>query len=254
MNEKVALLVISCDKYSDLWPIYFESLFKYWPNCPLKIYLGSNFKKFNHKDITMLNIGEDRDYSSNLDAMLEGIDEEYVITTVEDIFLSAPLDEENLFKYFNEFFQKKAVYLKLLYTYPVGYSKDKSNRIARISNGVRYRFGMGTSLWVKDILKQNLVPGMSAWEMEKGGEFGKHISPEDVYSINFYSSAKHPFEYVHGVMKASWIRKAVPWLVKEGYEELLSNRDKLPISKTIYIYLFNKLMAIFRGINFKWKP
>ena len=66
MLKKTALLVISCDKYADLWPIYFGSLFKYWPNCPFKIYLGSNFKIYDHKDVTMINVGEDYDYSSNL--------------------------------------------------------------------------------------------------------------------------------------------------------------------------------------------
>jgi len=254
MIEKTAILVISCDKYSDIWPIYFESLFKYWPNCPLKIYLGSNFKQYNHKDVTMINIGEDSDYSSNLIAMIDKIEEDYIITTVEDIVLSAPMDEKNLFLYFDEFFKNKAAYLKLLYTYPVGYDKDKSKRIAPISSGIKYRLGMGTSLWNKNILKKNLLPGMSAWEMEKDGIFGEEIPADDVYAINYYTLAKPPFKYVHAVMKASWIRKTIPWLVREGFEEHLPLREKLSIRRTLYTYLFEKLMAIFRGINFKWRP
>jgi hypothetical protein len=253
MLNKVALLVISCDKYSDLWPIYFGSLFKYWPNCPLKIYLGSNYKIYDHKDVTTINVGEDRDYSSNLKAMISQIEEEYVITTVEDMFLSSPVDEEHLFPYFQEFFDNKGAYLKLLYTYPVGYDDDVSKRTASLASDVRYRLGMGTSLWNRKILLENLVPGMSAWIMEKEGEFGKDIPAGDVYSINYHFSRKGPLPYVHGVIKGAWTRKAISWLIKEGYQDLLPNRQRLSWSRTLYVWMFGILMAIFRKINYKWR-
>lgn len=254
MFEKTALLVISCDKYSDLWPIYFGSLFKYWPNCPLKVYLGSNYKKFDHKDVTMINIGEDSDYSSNLKAMVSQINEEYVITTVEDLFISADIDEAHLFSYFEEFFANGGAYLKLLYTYPVGYDKDSTKRTARLSSDVRYRLGMGTSLWNREILIKHLVPGMTAWEMEKGGEFGRDIPACDVYSLNYHFSGNAPFQYVHGVIKGAWIRDAIPWLQREGYQDQLSNRPIMSLYSTIYLKMFIILMAIFIKIKFKWKP
>jgi hypothetical protein len=254
MLNKVALLVISCDKYSDLWPIYFGSLFKYWPNCPLKIYLGSNYKIYDNKDVTMINIGEDCDYSSNLKAMISQIEEEYVITTVEDMFLSSPVDEEHLFSYFQELFDNKGVYLKLLYTYPVGYDKDVSKRTASMTSNLRYRLGMGTSLWNKKVLNENLVPGMSAWDMEKDGKFGRDIPSGDVYAINYHFSGKDPFPYVHGVIKGAWIRKAIPWLLDEGYQDLLPNRQKMSWSRTLYTWMFGVLMAIFRKIEYKWRP
>lgn len=254
MPKKIAMLVISCDKYSDLWPIFFGCWFKYWPNCPLKIYLGSNFKKYDHKDITMINIGEDSDYSSNLSAMVDKIDEEYLILTVEDVFLSGPVDEGNLFLYFKEFFDNDAAYLKLQDTYPVGYHKDITIRTASIASNIKYRLGMGLSFWNKGVLKENLVPGMSAWDMEKMGEFGRDIPARDVYAVNYHFSGALPFQYVHGVIKGTWIRNAIPWLVKEGYQELLSNRGTLSWSGTLYNLMFGKLMVIFKKINYKWRP
>jgi hypothetical protein len=254
LSKKIAMLVISCDKYSDLWPIFFESWFKYWPNCPLKIYLGSNFKKYDHKDITMINVGEDSDYSSNLSAMVDKIDEDYLILTVEDVFLSGPVDEENLFLYFKEFFDNGAVYLKLQDTYPVGYDNDTTIRTSPVASNIKYRLGMGLSFWSKGVLKENLVPGMSAWDMEKMGEFGRDIPACDVYSLNHHFSGAPPFQYVHGVIKGAWTRKAISWLVKEGYQELLSNRGTLSYSGTLYNWMFGKLMIIFKKINYKWRP
>ena len=252
--NNIAILVISCDKYSDLWPIFFGSLFKYWPNCSLKIYLGSNYKKFHHNNVTMINIGDDSDYSSNLLAMVKEIEEDYVITTVEDVFFSAPVDEEHLFLHFQEFFDNNATYLKLLPSYPCGYDRDVSKRIASVASGVRYRLGVGASLWNKRILTSNLVPGMSAWQMEREGVFGKDIPATDVYAVNYHFSGKIPFQYVHGVMKGAWIRKAIPWLKKEGYQECLINREVMTLTGSLYTWLFAILMAIFKKIDFRWRP
>lgn len=254
MLKKTAILVISCDKYSDLWPIYFESLFKYWPNCPFKIYLGSNFKTYDHKDVTMINIGKDLDYSSNMIAMINEIKEDYIITTVEDMFLSEPMNEEHLFLYFQEFYDNNAAHLKLIYTYPIGYDRDVSKRIAVVSSNVRYRLGLGPSLWNKEILKENLVSGMSAWAMEKEGKFGRDIPAGDIYSINYHFSGEVPFKYIHSVAKGAWIRNAIPWLIKEGYQEILPNREKLSWSGTVYSWLFARLMTVFIKTRYKWRP
>ena len=202
----------------------------------------------------MINVGEDSDYSSNLKAMISQIEEDYVITTVEDMFISSLVDQEHLFSYFQEFFDNKGAYLKLLYTYPVGYDKDVSKRTAPLASAVRYRLGMGTSLWNRKILIEHLVPGMSAWVMEREGEFGRDIPAGDVYSINYHFSGKDPFPYVHGVIKGAWIRKTIPWLIKEGYQDLVPNRQIMSWSRTLYTWMFGILMAIFRKINYKWRP
>ena len=43
-KSRIGIVVPSCDKYSDLWPYFFNNFYKYWYNCPLNIYLISNEK------------------------------------------------------------------------------------------------------------------------------------------------------------------------------------------------------------------
>ena len=31
-GEKLAILVVSCDRYSDLWPAFIELFYRYWPD------------------------------------------------------------------------------------------------------------------------------------------------------------------------------------------------------------------------------
>ena len=43
-NDKLAILVLSCDGYTDLWRPFFENFKKKWGDCPYDIYLLTNKK------------------------------------------------------------------------------------------------------------------------------------------------------------------------------------------------------------------
>ena len=253
MDKKIAILVVSCDAYSDLWPIFFGLWNKYWPTCSHKIYLGANHKKFEHKDVNMINIGEDSDYSSNLIKMLNEIDEDRVIILCEDVFLSDFVDDSNLQTFYEEFESKDAAYLKLIKTYPLGYNKDISHKIASVPAGIKYRVGVGFALWNKDILLENIIPGQSAWEMEKSGLLGRNLKENQTYSINYHYLGSPPFTFVHGVIKGAWIRNSIKFLINEGFGNSLKKRPVLSMYDYIYMRLFGILMFIFKKTNFKWR-
>lgn len=252
-NKTVAWVVLSCDAYSDLWKIYFESFFKYWESCPLRVYLATGSKTYEDSRVKTIHFGEDESYSSNLIKVIELIEEEYVVTTTEDIFLCSRVNQDQLFLYFNSLIERCGVYLKLLYTYPIGYDLDASVRIAQVPSNVKYRIGMGTSLWDKEILKQHLVPGMSAWQMEKEGEFGSNIPNHQIYSVNYHFAGDKPFNYVHGVAKGRWIRQAVPWLVQEGFSDQLKHRNVCSLGFSFYVFLFSMTMSLFIRSGWKWR-
>lgn len=254
MLPNVALLVISCDRYSDLWPIYFNCLFKFWPDCQLKVYLGSNFKEYPDERVTTILIGEDKDYSSNLKLMLQRVEEELVITTVEDLFISAPVVVSHLSDFVADFIERDAKYLKLMNTFPLGYDKDSNVRIAALPEGIRYRLGMGISLWRKAALLENLEPGLSAWAMEREPGFGRNFGHNQVFAINYHFKGELPLQFVHGVIKGRWVRRAVPWLRRHGYELEASERAVMTITSSLYLYFFGVLMAIFKKFNYQWRP
>ena len=39
MTSDSAILILSCDKFSDLWKPFFDLFWKYWPDCPYNVYL-----------------------------------------------------------------------------------------------------------------------------------------------------------------------------------------------------------------------
>ena len=78
INYNIDIAVISCDNYSDVWPFFFDNLFKNWEDCPLQIHLISNKKTYNHKKIINVNIGEDVSWSDNLRKGLKVLKKLYV--------------------------------------------------------------------------------------------------------------------------------------------------------------------------------
>jgi len=67
MKEKsIAFLVLTCDKYADLWPMYFHFFNKNWPDCPYKKYFVTNHKSISESNFECIKIGNDESWSDNL--------------------------------------------------------------------------------------------------------------------------------------------------------------------------------------------
>lgn len=63
MNNSVALLVLSCDMYSDLWESYAILFNRFWPESPYDKYLASNTIGFNSHGFKPILMGPDKTWS-----------------------------------------------------------------------------------------------------------------------------------------------------------------------------------------------
>jgi hypothetical protein len=234
-SNKVAFIVVSCDKYNDLWDIFFKTFFKFWNDCPYKIYLASNFDKFHHQRVTNISFGEDKDYSTNLINILKNVSEEWMIVWYEDAFLTKKVPNKLVESLVNEAITKKVDYLKLTVDYPLYYGKQ-SERIGPIPRGVKYRSAMGMALYHKSTLEKILVPGQSAWQLDKS-------TTADALDIEFYALGSNyrfirPFTIINSVIKGKWYMTAPRFLKKEGMSNYISNRSVQPLKDFLYIKLY----------------
>lgn len=94
----VSLLVMSCDKYSSAWYPYFELIKKYWPEHPKKVYLSAETRSYvtDGIDIITINSGKVEPWSQRLIDVLNQIDTEYVIFSLEDFFLLGPVKQDRI--------------------------------------------------------------------------------------------------------------------------------------------------------------
>jgi hypothetical protein len=67
MNKNdTALLVISCDKYADLWEPFLYFFNKNWPDCPLDKYFIANEKSVPDPHFKTIQLKDDISWSDNL--------------------------------------------------------------------------------------------------------------------------------------------------------------------------------------------
>ncbi|MBR4761445.1 MAG: hypothetical protein IK086_02260, partial [Clostridia bacterium] len=95
MDRKVAVLINSCDDYVDILDYFFYFLNNAW-DCPYKIYL--NMETINYQNISLkktFTFGK-KPWSQRLIKCLKEINEDYVITFLDDFFLMDTVDQKRL--------------------------------------------------------------------------------------------------------------------------------------------------------------
>lgn len=251
-SNEISLLVVSCDAYRDLWPPFFGSLFKYWPDCQFKIYLGSNHIGFNNDKVCSLLIGADIDYSSNLIKYLNEIPTDWVIIWIEDLFLTNKVNNNYLNSILDNAIKNDVGYLKLAANTPWVYSYDNDLQIGPIPIGVKYRSGIGLALWKKKALLDLLVPGENAWEIERYGSRRSNESAHSFYAFTSNMRNNIPIKFLNSVIKGRWNLEVISFLKKEGFSNLISKRKKQSIWSYIYIKLYLFRLELFRILRIYW--
>nr|WP_294810988.1 hypothetical protein [uncultured Sphingomonas sp.] len=249
-SDSVAFMVVSCDKYADLWDPFFHCLRKYWPDCPYSIYLLTNHKSYDAEGVTVVNIGDDRSYSDNLRAALSQISEPWVILWLEDVFISEPVDTRRLQAMIEEAQSVPVGYLKLSPDLPLSYDNSSGQGIGPLPKGVRYRSAIGLSLYNVETLRKLLTPDASAWDLDKSTISNELEEP--FYALTGKAARRPPIVWVNGVIKGQWNWPAITLLKKEGFSQLLEGRSRLGIAGFLYIQAFLLHNFTFRVLKKHW--
>ena len=242
-DSKVAILVVSCDGYRDLWEPFFHCFFKYWPDCPYTVYLGSNTKSYPDDRVQSITVGEDLDYSSNLLAMLDRIKEDWVIFWIEDRVISAPVNTDRISRLLNRAITEKAAFLKLISSHPFAFTNGY-DEMGEITPGNKYRVCMTVALWNKQYLQELLLPGESAWEIERNGSVRSSNLPTKFLSISYKTRNNPPITDTHLIIKGRLLRDAKPFLTRENMLKQLKGR----VQQTLRSYLYVRLYLLFKGL------
>lgn len=226
---RLAVLVVSCDNYSDLWHPFFTLFKKFWPRCPYPLYLLSNYKKSDINGVTTITVGEDRSWSDNLSYALSNVKEEYVFMFIDDLFITAVVDDERVGKILSWMITNRANYLRLN---PVPRPDKPFNEFAGIvSPGAIYRASTVLSVWKKETLLQLLRSGESAWDFEVYGSVRS-----DKYE-GFYSTREKYISYINCVIKGKWQINALKNIRSFGIKIDLTKRKVMTVKETVLFKL-----------------
>src|SRR5204863_1193423 len=168
LGRSFAFLVVSCDAYSDLWNPYFQLFRRFWPDCPLPVFLLSNHLELKHPGVESVRVGRDVSWSDNLRVALERIAQPYVVLAIEDQFFCDRVDSAAVNAILAWVLAHAPNYVRLLPTpRPDGPYDDL---VGVVSRGTLYRTSTVYCVWRKTTLAGLLRSGEDAWDFELKGE------------------------------------------------------------------------------------
>lgn len=211
MNNKYAILVLSCDKYSSLWKPFFSQFRKYWPKNPYQLYLGSNTISY-HSDqrVKTLLSGRSKDWSSNVLSILNQIPEECIFVWLDDLFLIEKV-QSDLFQESFRFLQ--SAHANHIHFAPSPPSDGMSSNplFGYYNRRAPYRVS-AVGFWRRDHLKQLLLSGEDPWQFEI---FGSYRSS---YFDGYYCVRKNLFKFIQIVERGRIFREAYEYCTKYGID------------------------------------
>lgn len=242
--KNCAILVLSTDKYVELWEPFFLQFSKHWDDCPFKIYLGSNTLSFNHntKVHTILS-GPDKDWSTSLKIILSQIQEEFIFVFLEDLVIISDVKTKEIMQHFSFMQANRINHMHFEYS---GTTPDFSfnSTYGIYEPKAPYRCNV-FGFWSKKALNMLLVEGENPWNFEIMGSYRSQ------FLKNFYSIKNAPFQTINVVEKGSYIVNSLNYCKMNGIK-IIPNNLKVPNLKINLLSKSKKI--IFDGIcKLNWR-
>jgi len=240
MKPDLGILVLSCDKFADLWKPFFTLFEENRNNCPYPVYLGSNTVRYEDSQVKTLYSGEDRDWSTSCRSILQQIPHKYVLVLLEDCFIISKLDVEKITQSV-QFMQDNNA--KHIHFRPVP-KPDKwlpNQEMGVYEKRAPYRVN-AVGFWDRAYLLNLLIDGESPWNLEIQGSY------RTAYDDGFYCPKQPLFSHVHVVEKGCWFPEAIAYCQEH---DIPLEIDKRPILKNqfqlkskLQMYYFNLMIKV----------
>jgi hypothetical protein len=201
MKADIGLVILSCDKYSELWEPLSSSILANWPDCPFDKYLVTNYLDFNSPYFITLKVGEDISWSGNILNALRILKSEYkyILVTLDDLFLDNKVDTGTLSLIINSFLEIDGNFLSLIQS--PRFTKKYNRFFGEIEPGALYRPTCVFGLWKLTVLENLIIPSENAWEFERNGSLRSNKFNK------FFSVYRSVFIYRNVVVRGKILRK-----------------------------------------------
>ena len=171
MKDKVAMFVLSCDKYSDLWDDFFNLKERFWSDCPYKWYLVTESKDYYRDGVTMIKCGRDLDWAGRLRHAANYIEASYIGLFLDDSFLEKKVDSAIIEGLVDLMIEKHVSFVSTEKIKPeIANNPNKeffSDHLVKIPPHTKYGLDTLGAIWEKNYLLEKLGTGdYSAWQFE----------------------------------------------------------------------------------------
>lgn len=251
MKERLTILLVSYDGYSDLWPTFFACKEKFWPNCPYPIVLANNEKGMDVSGLRVINCGKDAQWSTRTRRALESIDTKYIMFLLEDLFISDVVKTENIENALDLMDEDGINYYKMMTFSKIKTSLYKGfEYLHQIPSSLPYGVSLQAAIWDRNHFMEMVgTDDYNPWvfEVERLEEEQRSGDLETILGV---FDSRNILNICHMVVQGKYLPRSVIHMEKVGVIVDTSSRNTMSWYES-FIYSLKRLIAPFTNRHSK---
>ena len=250
-SNKLAIIIYSCERNSDMWE-YFSILFrKYWKDCPYQVLLvtdhffGKNpgvYDNDRERYVFDKIVVDDNDWAHMLKSAIKAADTPYASLWMDDYLLCDYIDNQVIEEKIALTQKYHAGNIRLVESPMIPskqYGQDKNT--GYYEEGTAYSICTQVGIWDVNFLNQYMKDGWSAWDFERVGSI--EIKDKEYPLL---VTLDYMFPYEEGVRRGKWMDNGVRLCKRNGIKLDFQKRPAMSNWELCKIY--------FKGAVLEWNP
>ena len=167
--KNLTMLILSCDKFSDLWDGHIKLLEQNWPNRDMKTYIVTDSPSDkSYPGIEIISAGTEVEWSDRLAYALKHVDTDYVFITLDDYFLIKKVDDRSIVDLLDMMDKEKIDYVRLFPRPKKATMEELSGykKIHRVRTTGNYSVNLYSGIWKKAFVESTVKTPLNAWKYE----------------------------------------------------------------------------------------
>ena len=218
-----SIVVMSCDRYSDLWTPFIECFERYWPSCRAPVYLVSEtLSSESNLFFKSITCGAGTEWTDRLDICLDMIETEYIILLCDDYLLCDQVDNEMIDSFVSLAARFNVGNLRMLPNPKPPLIFSEEFELGEYPRFTPYRIATQAGIWRTDFLKKFKDMHASIWGFER---IGSSISNQ--YDEKLICTLRHHFPFEDAVHKGKWEQAGIKLCERNNIEIDFSRRSAM---------------------------
>jgi hypothetical protein len=169
-DNRISVLVGTCDKYSPLWENFQVCFDRTWKMKTRNLFVGetltvSNYTKTEFKTI----LCKEADWGSRMLRGINSCDTDYIFFILEDYFFHYQYPIHKMNEYISDMDTYSINRLQISPSNFQTYAEQENINYRKFTKSSHYQISMQPSIWRKDYLLKVLLPNYSPWDFESKG-------------------------------------------------------------------------------------
>jgi hypothetical protein len=183
--------------------VFFQVFRRYWPDCPFRVFLGTNHLGWDDPGVTVIRTGADTSWAAGVLRMLDALDTEHVILFLEDFLLQESVRSSEIMRLVRDGLEADVGCVRLsplpAPSPPPPHPMRDRPWLGVVPRGTLYRVSAQPAIWRTDVLRRYLVPGFTPWEFELLGTQMSEFTED-----TFWGPYEPAIVYDHAIEKGLW--------------------------------------------------